>query len=178
MSPRLPEIRLRPVTEADLSMFRRFVVEPGLIGLDWSAAGVARPGNRLARAGDFLLLSVREHARSANRGGHARREHRRTALTGKSRVHPRGRHPRGRVPGGPMARRLPLQPPAHRHRPPRGLEPPRSRSARSPEHGAGGAQPRDRSRKSEEISPNGPAVPFRRQLIRRLRTVASGGSGW
>ena len=36
MSPRLPEIRLRPVTEADLSMFRRFVVEPGLIGLDWS----------------------------------------------------------------------------------------------------------------------------------------------
>ena len=36
MSPRLPEILLRPVTEADLSMFRRFVVEPGLIGLDWS----------------------------------------------------------------------------------------------------------------------------------------------
>jgi len=36
MSPRLPEIRLRPVTEADLSMFRRFLVEPGLIGLDWS----------------------------------------------------------------------------------------------------------------------------------------------
>ena len=36
MSPHLPEIRLRPVTEADLGMFRRFVVEPGLIGLDWS----------------------------------------------------------------------------------------------------------------------------------------------
>ncbi|MGH3249295.1 MAG: GNAT family N-acetyltransferase [Trebonia sp.] len=33
---RLPEIKLRPVTEADLGMFRRFVVEPGLIGLDWS----------------------------------------------------------------------------------------------------------------------------------------------
>jgi RimJ/RimL family protein N-acetyltransferase len=32
----LPEIRLRPVTEADLNMFRRFAVEPGLIGLDWS----------------------------------------------------------------------------------------------------------------------------------------------
>ncbi len=29
MSPHLPEIRLRPVTEADLGMFRRFVVEPG-----------------------------------------------------------------------------------------------------------------------------------------------------
>ena len=35
MSPHSPEIRLRPVTEADLGMFRRFVVEPGLIGLDW-----------------------------------------------------------------------------------------------------------------------------------------------
>jgi [ribosomal protein S5]-alanine N-acetyltransferase len=31
-----PDIRLRPVTEADLGMFQRFVVEPGLIGLDWS----------------------------------------------------------------------------------------------------------------------------------------------
>jgi RimJ/RimL family protein N-acetyltransferase len=36
MSRHLPEIRLRPVTEADLDMFRRFVVEPGLIGLDWT----------------------------------------------------------------------------------------------------------------------------------------------
>jgi len=36
MSRHLPEIRLRPVTEADLDMFRRFVVEPGLVGLDWS----------------------------------------------------------------------------------------------------------------------------------------------
>jgi RimJ/RimL family protein N-acetyltransferase len=32
----LQEIRLRPVTEADLDMFRRFAVEPGLVGLDWS----------------------------------------------------------------------------------------------------------------------------------------------
>jgi ribosomal-protein-alanine N-acetyltransferase len=32
----LREIRLRPVTEADLDMFRRFVTEPGLVGLDWS----------------------------------------------------------------------------------------------------------------------------------------------
>jgi [ribosomal protein S5]-alanine N-acetyltransferase len=30
-----PDIRLRPVTEGDLGMFRRFAVEPGLIGLDW-----------------------------------------------------------------------------------------------------------------------------------------------
>ena len=36
MSRHLPGIRLRPVTESDLGMFRRFVVEPGLIGLDWS----------------------------------------------------------------------------------------------------------------------------------------------
>jgi ribosomal-protein-alanine N-acetyltransferase len=35
MPGHLPEIRLRPVTEADLDMFRRFVVEPGLVGLDW-----------------------------------------------------------------------------------------------------------------------------------------------
>ena len=36
MARHSPEIRLRPVTEADLGMFRRFVVEPGLVGLDWS----------------------------------------------------------------------------------------------------------------------------------------------
>jgi len=36
MSRHSPEIRLRPVTEADLGILRRFVVEPGLIGLDWS----------------------------------------------------------------------------------------------------------------------------------------------
>jgi [ribosomal protein S5]-alanine N-acetyltransferase len=36
MSGDPPEIRLRPVTETDLDMFRRFVTEPGLIGLDWS----------------------------------------------------------------------------------------------------------------------------------------------
>jgi len=35
MARHSPEIRLRPVTEADLDMFRRFAVEPGLIGLDW-----------------------------------------------------------------------------------------------------------------------------------------------
>jgi RimJ/RimL family protein N-acetyltransferase len=28
-------IRLRPVGQADLAMFRRFATEPGLIGLDW-----------------------------------------------------------------------------------------------------------------------------------------------
>jgi ribosomal-protein-alanine N-acetyltransferase len=36
VSGQLPEIRLRPVAEADLDMFRRFVLEPGLVGLDWS----------------------------------------------------------------------------------------------------------------------------------------------
>src|SRR5512142_1475715 len=29
-------VRLRPVAAADLDMFRRFAVEPGLIGLDWA----------------------------------------------------------------------------------------------------------------------------------------------
>jgi len=42
MARHSPEIRLRPVTEADLDMFRRFAVEPGLIGLDW--AGFRDPG--------------------------------------------------------------------------------------------------------------------------------------
>jgi [ribosomal protein S5]-alanine N-acetyltransferase len=36
MARHSPEIRLRPVTETDLDMFRRFAVESGLIGLDWS----------------------------------------------------------------------------------------------------------------------------------------------
>ena len=36
MAPHSRKIRLRPVTEADLDMFRRFAVEPGLIGLDWA----------------------------------------------------------------------------------------------------------------------------------------------
>lgn len=35
-------VRLRPVGEADLAMFRRFCVEPGLVGLDW--AGFRDPG--------------------------------------------------------------------------------------------------------------------------------------
>jgi RimJ/RimL family protein N-acetyltransferase len=29
-------LRLRPVTEPDLDVFRRFATEPGLVGLDWS----------------------------------------------------------------------------------------------------------------------------------------------
>jgi len=29
-------VTLRPVVEEDLAMFRRFAVEPGLIGLDWA----------------------------------------------------------------------------------------------------------------------------------------------
>jgi len=36
MPRHVPDIRLRPVAEADLDMFRRFILEPGLIGLDWS----------------------------------------------------------------------------------------------------------------------------------------------
>jgi [ribosomal protein S5]-alanine N-acetyltransferase len=69
MARHSPEITLRPETEADLDMFRRFMVEPGLIGLDWSGfrdPKVARPGRRLARAGDVLLLPVRAHASAAD----------------------------------------------------------------------------------------------------------------
>jgi [ribosomal protein S5]-alanine N-acetyltransferase len=45
-------IRLRPVAEPDLAMFRRFAVEPGLIGLDWSGFRDAQaPARRFATDG-------------------------------------------------------------------------------------------------------------------------------
>lgn len=45
-------IRLRPVVEDDLEMFRRFAVEPGLIGLDWSGFRDAQaPARRFAADG-------------------------------------------------------------------------------------------------------------------------------
>jgi hypothetical protein len=57
---------LRPVTEADLPMLRRFAVEPGLIGNDWAGfrdpraqdRRLARPGPRLAGPGPALRLPV------------------------------------------------------------------------------------------------------------------------
>jgi [ribosomal protein S5]-alanine N-acetyltransferase len=46
------DIELRPVTETDLDMFRRFAVEPGLIGLDWAGFRDARePARRFAADG-------------------------------------------------------------------------------------------------------------------------------
>jgi ribosomal-protein-alanine N-acetyltransferase len=45
-------IRLRPVTEDDLAMFRRFLTEPGLIGLDWTGYRDAQaPARRFATDG-------------------------------------------------------------------------------------------------------------------------------
>lgn len=45
-------IRLRPVTEDDLAMFRRFASEPGLVGLDWAGFQDAQaPGRRFAADG-------------------------------------------------------------------------------------------------------------------------------
>lgn len=42
-------IRLRPVVEDDLPMFRRFLTEPGLIGLDWAGFRDAQaPARRFA----------------------------------------------------------------------------------------------------------------------------------
>ncbi|MEU4567789.1 GNAT family protein [Micromonospora sp. NPDC023956] len=40
-------VRLRPVAETDLAMFRRFLTEPGLIGPDW--AGFRDPGTPARR---------------------------------------------------------------------------------------------------------------------------------
>jgi RimJ/RimL family protein N-acetyltransferase len=45
-------VTLQPVTEDDLPMFRRFAVEPGLIGLDWSGFRDAQaPARRYAADG-------------------------------------------------------------------------------------------------------------------------------
>ena len=45
-------VTLRPVAEEDLAMFRRFAVEPGLIGLDWSGFRDAQaPARRYASDG-------------------------------------------------------------------------------------------------------------------------------
>ncbi|MDO3704842.1 GNAT family protein [Micromonospora sp. C28SCA-DRY-2] len=45
-------VRLRPVAEPDLAMLRRFVSEPGLIGLDWSGfRDAAAPARRFAADG-------------------------------------------------------------------------------------------------------------------------------
>ncbi|MFC7643833.1 GNAT family N-acetyltransferase [Streptosporangium lutulentum] len=44
-----PGIRLRPAAEDDLAMFRRFAVEPGLVGLDWMGFRDAQaPARRFA----------------------------------------------------------------------------------------------------------------------------------
>jgi RimJ/RimL family protein N-acetyltransferase len=46
------DIRLRPVAEHDLAMFRRFLTEPGLIGLDWAGYRDAQePARRFAADG-------------------------------------------------------------------------------------------------------------------------------
>jgi ribosomal-protein-alanine N-acetyltransferase len=45
-------VTLAPVTEDDLAMFRRFAVEPGLIGLDWAGFRDAQePARRYAADG-------------------------------------------------------------------------------------------------------------------------------
>lgn len=45
-------IRLRPVDHDDLAMFRRFLTEPGLIGLDWDGfRDAGAPARRLAADG-------------------------------------------------------------------------------------------------------------------------------
>ncbi|MEV0325738.1 GNAT family protein [Micromonospora echinospora] len=45
-------VRLRPVVEADLAMFRRFLTEPGLIGPDWAGfRDAGAPARRFAADG-------------------------------------------------------------------------------------------------------------------------------
>jgi RimJ/RimL family protein N-acetyltransferase len=48
----MDDLRLRPVTEADLPMFVRFATEPGLIGLDWAGFRDAQqPARQFAEDG-------------------------------------------------------------------------------------------------------------------------------
>ncbi|GIJ44274.1 alanine acetyltransferase [Virgisporangium aliadipatigenens] len=47
-----PAVRLRPLTQEDVAMMRRFVVEPGLIGLDWRGfSDPEAPARRFAEDG-------------------------------------------------------------------------------------------------------------------------------
>jgi RimJ/RimL family protein N-acetyltransferase len=62
-------VRLRPVVESDLEMFRRFLTEPYLIGLDWSGFRDAQqPARRFAQDGYLgeqdgrLIVDVRNQA--------------------------------------------------------------------------------------------------------------------
>jgi ribosomal-protein-alanine N-acetyltransferase len=53
-------VRLRPVTDDDLAMFRRFATEPGLIGLDWAGfRDAAEPARRFQRDG-YLYSRLRD----------------------------------------------------------------------------------------------------------------------
>lgn len=48
----VPDVRLRPLIEDDLAIFRRFLTEPGLIGLDWAGFRDAQaPARRFATDG-------------------------------------------------------------------------------------------------------------------------------
>jgi ribosomal-protein-alanine N-acetyltransferase len=65
-------IRLRPVTENDLAMFRRFRTEPGLIGLDWAGfQDTQAVGRRFAEDGYLgvedsrLMVEVAEEGTAA-----------------------------------------------------------------------------------------------------------------
>ncbi|MFC7534623.1 GNAT family N-acetyltransferase [Actinoplanes sp. GCM10030250] len=62
-------LRLRPVVESDLEMFRRFLTEPYLVGLDWSGFKDAQqPARRFAQDGYLgerdgrLIVDVRGQA--------------------------------------------------------------------------------------------------------------------
>jgi hypothetical protein len=53
------DIRLRPVTRDDLSMLRRFAVEPELNGYDWRGfTDAQRPERRFNNEGGFTLEGV------------------------------------------------------------------------------------------------------------------------
>ncbi|MCX5064696.1 GNAT family N-acetyltransferase [Micromonospora lupini] len=65
------DVRLRPVAQPDLAMFRRFCTEPGLIGLDWAGfRDAGAPARRFAVDGwlgadDGRLVVEVEQAQAA-----------------------------------------------------------------------------------------------------------------
>ncbi|MFI7209665.1 GNAT family N-acetyltransferase [Micromonospora maritima] len=77
----VPAVRLRPVAEEDLALFRRFATEPGLIGLDWTGfTDPQAPARRFALDGwlgtesSRLMVEVTDERTAAGFVGWARRD--------------------------------------------------------------------------------------------------------
>jgi hypothetical protein len=111
-------IRLRPVIEDDLEMFRRFAMEPDLVGLDWAGfRDAGAPARRFAADGYLgeddsrLMVEVdEEHTRGGVRELAAERVRRREVLGNWDRVTAGVARTRYRLARAGDALRLPVPP--------------------------------------------------------------------